>query len=149
MDNKNLVVLSENELENISGGVNKKALGDAVEYGTAAVMMFPFGLVGKLLGCTVLEIVECKGKIGAIVENMENSVLGVSSSYIPIYGLGVESITGEINWENVISNKVAGAGIIASELGAMAGGWFAGRAIGKKNPQKIGALKNINPLRLI
>ena len=138
MNNKNLVVLSENDLENISGGVNKKALGDAVEYGTAAVMMFPFGLVGKLLGCTVLDIVECKGNICDIVENMKKNVIGVSSSYIPIYGLGVESITGEMNWGNEISNEVAGAGIIASELGAMAGGWFAGRAIGKKIRKKLG-----------
>ncbi len=41
------------------------------------------------------------------------------------------------------------ASIFAGSAGGAIGGWFAGRAIGKAIRKKIGALKNINPLRLI
>ena len=142
MNNKNLVSLSENDLENISAGVNKKALGDAVEYGTAAVMMFPFGLLGKLLGFTVESSIVNEGNIGKVISYIKGAFGNRETmrNYIPIYGVGGELIIKEgiENGKDDIYMLIPGGGIVAGEIGAMVGGWFAGRALGKALRKKLG-----------
>ena len=131
MNDKNLVVLSENDLENISGGVNKKALGDAVEYGTAAVSTVVLSVVGQVLGVGVSN--------EFILKNGFLYVFGEPTFYIPGFGiLGgagafIEGITNKARGEILTS-----ATVFSTTVGGGVGGWFAGKAIGKKIRKKLG-----------
>ena len=137
MNNKNLVVLSENELENISGGVNKKALGDAVEYGTAAVSTVVLSVVGQLLGFGV------HGKFSYGL----NFFGEFNNPYAYVPGMGIlsavtvfiGSIVDRMNGKGINDKEILGsAEIFTLTVGGGVGGWFTGRAIGKKIRKKLG-----------
>ena len=131
MNNKNLVMLSETELENISGGVNKKALGDAVEYGTAAVSTAALSVVGQLLGFGI-------GNKFIFGQDFFNA-FDNPRPYIPGAGIvcgSVHFIGGIACSDNI--DILSGAEVFTLTAGGGVGGWFAGRAIGKAIRKKLG-----------
>ena len=101
-----------------------------MEYGTAAVSTVLLGTVGKLLG------LGAANRLGGYPFDKEFDHL---STWIPGFGLlggGADLLLSLLDGDR--GEAAEDALILSGSAGGAVGGWFAGRAIGKKLRKKLG-----------